>query len=256
LFSSINNYAHWEHLKMNDFKPTWLMIKQHKVTGLKYFCKTALYDPITYLGSGTYWCRHLEDHGPYVDTIWYQLFDDKEEIMSYALSFSKENNIVDALDENGRKIWANLILENGIDGGGNIGMPMQQKQKDKLSDIWEVIKSDGTVLIIKNMRQFCIENKLNASAMSALARGRRGSFKGHKCRKLTNNRNVEYSHTEYKYETDEEKSKRLSDQAVKGRNHHEAVKIEYDGIVYDSIVDAKEKTGKSYYLITKYGKRT
>lgn len=240
---------------MTDFKSTWLMIKQHKVTGLKYFCKTALYDPVTYLGSGTYWGRHLEEHGPQVETLWYKLFDDKEEIMEYALSFSRENNIVDALDENGRKIWANLIPENGIDGGGNIGMVMSQEQKDKLSDTWEVVTPNGTVLIIKNMRQFCIENKLNGSAMSALARGKRGTHKGYKCRKLTNNRKVEYVHTEYKYETEEEKSKRLSDQAIKGSNHHEAISIEYDGVIYNSIEEAKESTGKSYYLITKYGKR-
>jgi hypothetical protein len=238
---------------MNDFKSTWLMIKQHKVTGLKYFCKTALYDPVTYLGSGTYWGRHLAEHGPYVDTLWYQLFDDKEEIMNYALTFSKDNNIVDALDENGRKVWANLIPENGIDGGGNLGMPMLQKQKDKLSDTWEVVKPDGTVLIVKNMRQFCIENKLNASAMSALARGKRGTFKGYKCRKLTNNRNVKYEHKEYNYLTDDEK-KKINSEAVKQAKKEKATpKIKYNGVTYNSLVEATEATGKSRYLLIKDG---
>ena len=55
--------------------------------------------------------------------------------------------------------------------------------------------------------------------------------------------------------TKEERSKQLKELAIKGSNHHEAVKIEYDGIVYGSISEAKEMTGKSYYLITKYGKR-
>lgn len=238
---------------MTDFRPTWLMIKQHKITGLKYFCKTSLYDPVTYLGSGTYWGRHLEEHGPHVETLWYQLFNDKEEIMNYALSFSRENNIVNALDENGRKIWANLIPENGIDGGGNIGMPMLQEHKDKLSDTWEVVRPDGNVLIIKNMRQFCIENKLNASAMSALARGKRGTFKGHKCRKLSNNRNVEYEHKEYVYLTEDEK-KKINSEAVKQAKKQKATpKIKYNGVTYNSLVEATEATGKSRYLLIKDG---
>jgi 2-iminoacetate synthase ThiH len=55
--------------------------------------------------------------------------------------------------------------------------------------------------------------------------------------------------------TKEERSQQLKELAVKGGDHHEAVKIEYDGIMYDSIAEAKEATGMSYYLITKYGKR-
>lgn len=240
---------------MTDFTPTWLMIKQHKATGLKYFCKTSLYDPVKYLGSGTYWTRHLAEHGNEVETLWYQLFEDKDEIMTYALSFSAENNIVDAVDENGRKIWANLIPENGIDGGGNKGISPSDEVRNRLSDTWEVSCPDGTTIIITNMLQFCKERNLNPSAMSALARGKRGSFKGYKCKKLTNNRNVEYNHKEYQYETEEEKSLRLSRQAVKGGKHHEATAIEYEGVKYGSIVEAMTATGKSYYLITKYGKR-
>jgi 2-iminoacetate synthase ThiH len=55
--------------------------------------------------------------------------------------------------------------------------------------------------------------------------------------------------------TKEERSQQLKELAIKGGNHHEAVKIEYDGTMYDSIAEAKEATGMSYYLITKYGKR-
>ena len=44
------------------------------------------------------------------------VFDDKNWIMLYALDFSVTNNIVES------KEWANLILENGIDGGGNAGL--------------------------------------------------------------------------------------------------------------------------------------
>lgn len=240
---------------MLKFKPTWLMIKQHRITGLKYFCKTVNKDPIRYLGSGKVWKRHLKKHGTEVDTLWCQLFAAYAELVEYAIKFSTEHNIIEARDNNGVKIWANLINENGIDGGGNLGLNMLDEQKLKLADDWEVTTPANEVLLINNMLEFCRKHKLNASAMSAVARGKKSMYKGYKCKKLTNKRNVVYEPVEYVFMTKEERSQQLKKLAVKGGNHHEAVKIEYDGIVYDSIAEAKETTGKSYYLITKYGKR-
>lgn len=98
------------------FHPTWLMIKQHKTTGLLYFCKTTKFDPIKYLGSGKYWKRHLKEHGTDVDTIWCELFTDVETLVEFAISFSETNDIVKAKDVNGNKIWANLEFENGLSG--------------------------------------------------------------------------------------------------------------------------------------------
>ena len=137
----------------------------------------------------------------------------------------------------------------------NKGKAMKTEQKLKIADKWEVITPEQEVLTITNMLEFCRQHKLNASAMSAVARGRKSMYKGYKCKKLTNKRDVEYEHKEYVFMTKEERSKQLKELAIKGSNHHEAVKIEYDGIVYASISEAKETTGKSYYLITKYGKR-
>lgn len=96
-------------MKTNDFIPTWLYIKQHQKTGLKYFGKTTK-DPMVYNGSGKYWKDHIKKHGNNVTTIWCELFTDKEQLTEYALKFSKENNIIEAAE------WANLIFENGIDG--------------------------------------------------------------------------------------------------------------------------------------------
>ena len=132
---------------------------------------------------------------------------------------------------------------------------MKDEQKLKLADDWEVITPANEVLLITNMLEFCRQRKLNASSMSAVARGKKSMYKGYKCKKLTNKRDVVYEHKEYVFMTKEERSQQLKELAVKGGNHHEAVKIEYDGITYDSIAEAKEATGKSYYLITKYGKR-
>lgn len=95
-----------EYLKY--FKPTYLYIKQHKITGLKYFGKT-FNDPLKYQGSGTKWKSHMQYYGKeHVETIWYQLFDDIDECRNYALKFSEENDIVNSNE------WANLILEDGL----------------------------------------------------------------------------------------------------------------------------------------------
>ena len=54
-------------LNINMFKPTYLYIKTHNITGLKYFGKTTG-DPYTYFGSGTKWLNHLNVYGKDVTT--------------------------------------------------------------------------------------------------------------------------------------------------------------------------------------------
>lgn len=137
----------------------------------------------------------------------------------------------------------------------NKGKPMEEEQRIKLSDTWEVITPLNEVLVITNMRKFCCQNNLNPSSMSAVARGARSNYKGYRCKKLTNNRSVEYQYKEFVYLTPEERSQLVKNVARRGIDNHESVKIEYDGVIYNSISEAKQATGKSYYLITKYGKR-
>jgi hypothetical protein len=190
-------------------KITYLYIKQHSISGLKYFGKTTKEDPVNYLGSGKYWKRHIKKHGTeFVQTIWYQSFNDTQELIKYALNFSKENNIVES------KEWANLKNENGLDGGFNkhteesneknrqkakerwangvynpeklrlsrIGFKQPQSQKDtlsiKLSKTWEIITPTGKKLIIKNLKKFAEQNGLDQGNMS------RNRVKGWKCLKL------------------------------------------------------------------------
>ena len=93
---------------------TYLYIKQHNETGLKYFGKTTR-NPFTYEGSGLYWKKHLKKHGNDVTTTWVQAFDNIEKLNEYAIRFSEENDIVEAKD------WANLKIENGLDGGRDPG---------------------------------------------------------------------------------------------------------------------------------------
>lgn len=93
-----------------DVTPTWLYIKQHNKTGLKYFGKTTKKNVLRYPGSGKYWRKHLRKHGNDVSTIWAHQFTDRDNLVNFALRFSSLNDIVNS-DE-----WANLLEENGIDG--------------------------------------------------------------------------------------------------------------------------------------------
>jgi hypothetical protein len=191
-------------------KPTYLYIKQHTKTGLKYFGKTTK-DPIKYNGSGKHWIRHIKKHGPEeVDTLWHQLFTDENELVEYALKFSKDNNIVNS------KEWANLKEENGLDGGfdkgwwsdeqknnisikqkerwangvydkeklrlSRIGFKQPESQKktvaEKLSKEWLITDLQGNQFTIRNLQQFCRDNNLDQGNLS------RGSHRGWKAVKI------------------------------------------------------------------------
>jgi hypothetical protein len=119
---------------MRVFKPTFLYIKQHNITGLKYFGKTVQKDPVSYKGSGKHWLRHLKKYGDDVTTTWYQLFTDQDSLKKYALNFSKEQNIVES------KEWANLKPEDGLWGGGVKGIKLGSMSEEHKQKIRESVK--------------------------------------------------------------------------------------------------------------------
>lgn len=86
-----------------------------------YFGKTVKPDPYKYLGSGIYWRRHLKVHGKEIDTIWVELFHDKNRLVEFAEFFS---SFFDIAHED---VWANLVEENGLDGGQNITEETREK---------------------------------------------------------------------------------------------------------------------------------
>ena len=99
----------------------YLYVKQHSITGLLYFGCTELVNPFKYLGSGDYWKKHLKKHGKeHVKTIEVWGFDDQELCTAFALKFSEDNNIVEAIHtegpRKGKKVWANKIPENAMRG--------------------------------------------------------------------------------------------------------------------------------------------
>ena len=111
---------------MSIYKPTYLYIKKHNITGLKYFGKT-IRDPLKYKGSGRYWLNHLKQHGNDVTTEWFQVFEDEKLLSEYAIKFSKEYNIVESAE------WANLVIENGINSGGVAGITRSAETRQKIA---------------------------------------------------------------------------------------------------------------------------
>lgn len=95
---------------MKEFQPTYLYVKTHNKTGLKYFGKTTK-NPFTYLGSGKYWVRHLKTHGTDIATEIIGYFTDPKECQLKATEFSKIHKISESTE------WANIQDETGLDGG-------------------------------------------------------------------------------------------------------------------------------------------
>ena len=105
------------------------MIKTHKVTGLKYLCKTSTNNPnkpYVYLGSGKYWKRHLKKHGNAVATEIIKICDTREELINEGIYYSRLLDVVSS-DE-----FANMIEERGDGGPTMLGRsitPEQNKRK-------------------------------------------------------------------------------------------------------------------------------
>ena len=115
----------------------YLYVKQHKITGLKYFGATSKKNPYTYLGSGKYWRRHLKVYGKDIDTINVWKFDNQDECEKFALEFSEKNNIVESQN------WANLRPENGKDGRLPGSPGMKKENNPNWGKTKEFRKSSG-----------------------------------------------------------------------------------------------------------------
>lgn len=86
---------------------------------------------MTYLGSGKKWKRHFKKYGKeHIKTLDVWGFDDQELCTEFALRFSRDNDIVNSTE------WANLIEENGRDGG-NISKTTRNKIANTLTDFYQ-----------------------------------------------------------------------------------------------------------------------
>lgn len=94
-----------------EIKPTYLYVKEHTITGLRYLGKTTRNDPYKYNGSGTDWVEHINEYGKeHIKTIWVSKIFTDTRIKDFAILASKHWNIVNSKD------WANQKIENGMDG--------------------------------------------------------------------------------------------------------------------------------------------
>jgi len=93
---------------------TFLLIKEHLDTGLKYLCKhvaSSFLECQKYKGSGTYWKRHLKKHGTNIKTTCLFVTEDEKEFRKVAKQYSIKFDVVNSNE------WANLCNEEGQ--GGN-----------------------------------------------------------------------------------------------------------------------------------------
>ena len=103
-------------MQSNQFKPTALLVMEHKITGLKYFCKTTVLDRVhRYKGSGVAWQQHLKHHGFDVNVGVLGFYIDEKRCVDAAKKFSKDNDIVNSL------LWANIVPETGKNGASMEG---------------------------------------------------------------------------------------------------------------------------------------
>jgi hypothetical protein len=108
----------------------YLMIKTHKVTGLKYLCKTSTDNPAkpyVYLGSGKYWKRHLKKYGREVSTEILKVCDTREELVREGIYYSKLLNVVCSEE------YANMVEERGDGGPTMLGRSITPEQNMRKS---------------------------------------------------------------------------------------------------------------------------
>lgn len=109
---------------------TYLYVKTHNRTGLKYLGKT-IQNPYKYKGSGVYWCRHLSKHGNDVTTEILKECQTSDEVKHWGQYYSDLWNVVDDTS------WANLKPETGEGGFGKMTASTKEKIKQyQESKIW------------------------------------------------------------------------------------------------------------------------
>ena len=139
-------------MNTKEFKPTYLYVKTHNKTGLKYFGKTSKLDPVKYLGSGKDWSRHLREYGFDFSTEIIGFFTDEVECRKIARQFSIDNDIVKS------DLWANLREETL--GGGAINDASIEKLKQTQ------IRTQGGVM--KNARSQAYSAEAKAKRLSTM----------------------------------------------------------------------------------------
>lgn len=159
---------------VKTFKPTYLYIKQHSVTGKLYFGKT-IKNPEKYIGSGTHWLSHIKKHGrEHVITLWYCLFFDEESCNKFAVMFSNQESIVESEE------WLNILTETGVDNSYLEDTSwLSQKSKEYYSNMTIEERLSRNEKIKNGLSKMSDQTKLEKSErLIALNKSFKGKSKG------------------------------------------------------------------------------
>lgn len=147
------------------FKPTALLVMEHNITGLKYFCKTSMIDRIyRYKGSGVAWRKHLKEHNTDVSVKVLGFYLDESRCLNAAKQFSIENDIVES-DE-----WANLVIETGKNGASMKGERNPFYGKTHTPEVIAKLKFDR---LGKSVNKGAYRSPENRAKISASLKGRK-----------------------------------------------------------------------------------
>jgi hypothetical protein len=116
----------------------YLYVKTHNKTGLKYLGKTER-DPHKYKGSGTYWRRHIKEHGYDVTTEILRECITNEEVYEWGIHYSHLWNVVES-DE-----WANLKEESSDGNTSNDAKKLWEdaEYRAKIDATWTIEKRNA-----------------------------------------------------------------------------------------------------------------
>jgi hypothetical protein len=115
----------------NPIPPTRLYCKQCSHCELKYYGKSVKKNLERYKGSGKRWVRHLKKHNATSIHIWNSDWFYDDSIIEVAMKFSIDNNIIESNE------WANLSIENGIDGGIPTKKSIEKMLKTRDDPLWK-----------------------------------------------------------------------------------------------------------------------
>ena len=205
-------------------KVIYLCVKTHKITGLKYLCKTTR-DPYKYRGSGVYWKRHLKIHGTDHDTEIIKECYSYEELTEWGLYYSSLWNVVESNE------WANLRAEEG-DGGDTsqtenyiVGMKQRRSYSGENNPMYDSLGGmNGKTHSSNSKIKSSISHKNNWSNMSEIDRVERSNkVKGEK-------------------------------NGMFGKTPKNALQIEFNNVTYFSLKEAHISTGHTPRFLKKHGK--
>jgi len=148
-----------------DFPPTALLVMQHNITGLKYFCKTSLlYRIYSYKGSGIRWNNHLKVHGKDITVGVMGVYTDKQRCLEVAKKYSADNDIVNSNE------WANLVEETGMKGASMKGERNPFYGKKHTPETAEYLRQQK---IGKSVNKGAYRSPENRAKISASLKGRK-----------------------------------------------------------------------------------